>query len=70
MPLTDEEAITFVLLHGGYWHYSSSPGAGPAGWAAWRGDEGRRAWSYFCRATLGEACRWYCERHGLGQDKV
>lgn len=68
MPLTDEEAMTLVALHGAAWHYSPSTEF-PGQWAVWNREtgEGERPWSELARDTLGEACRDYCRRHGLGK---
>jgi hypothetical protein len=71
MPLTDDEAITLVLLHGATWHQSTSEAGGAlvvGEWAVWKGDEGGMLWSVFAKPTFGEACRDYCRRHGLGQE--
>ena len=73
MPLTDEEAMALVALHGANWHYSPDPVSDDKpGYAVWddRTDEGSRPWRELCRPTFGEACKDYCKRHGLGQVKV
>jgi len=70
MPLTDEEAMALVALHGANWHYSPDPKGGEVGYAVWdnRIDEGKKPWNELVRPTFGEACRDYCKRHGLGKN--